>query len=744
MGKNDDVVSQMAERHNMTKVEKTNYSVTIGFALWALWLSSIYFIRGPLSYLKIHANADGYVSRAQWFGHWAAQGAASLLEPSMCNVDRMADFGMPTIVELLCSGGMPVQVVFVLLMFFQRFVGGVFTYKLLYELFRIPRGLAVLGGMAFTVGATRGENVGVEWIYLHFLHEPGFPLLLYAFSFLPINKLFRSSVLSVGIGLFLALTSQVEIGPVFTLPCAFLFGMIARSDLKRPSDYARYFFLTFVVGLGFLLYQWPHLLAAVLHAPNSARASLLTVDPTYRKAFNLFQYRMGKMFPHIILCFVWLFSFNKRSRPEVALLCMLLLTVFGGVFLRPFLNNYSEYIGFFSSFNLDRLFLYGPFFLVLASIMGLSRLPFGDLSIIVQRRSWQKTISPILLLSIVLCLCVANLSIASFEKQWHASLNLNRQGENWHRLYDNPELKALKRKIAYNPVPVRTVTVGAKDSTMVWQPAFNLAYGLETVDGFKMIYSGRFHEFWRLVVAPAYKASKNNLTRGFMDRYGSRMFLFPPEKDPEILPAAYNHVLLSLANVGYFIADKPVDDPRLELLPRVYTREMIEQWERKPIVKKIAGLLQDDYLGEPLYIYRNRDVFPRIFAVDKVRFFANDMDLLDALGDASISELRSTVFLVDKGMVELGQQSVAGVDEVDVLSYSLERIRVRSQSKKGHWLVLTNTYSPFWKCRINGEEYPLVAAYHAFMAVHVPRGVNEVEFVYSPPYTSWIKLLFGG
>lgn len=724
-----------------SQIKNNNLWITIGFAIWALWLSSVYFIRGPLSWLKIHANADGYVSLAKWFSLHAPQKAATLLDPSMCNVDRIADFGMPTIVEILCVAGIPVQIVFVLLMFFQRFIGGLFTYKLLKEIFRVPQSLAIICGMAFTVGATRGENVGIDWIYLHFLHEPGFPFLLYTVCMMSVQQLKSGSICALGIGLFISMTSQVDIGPIFTLPCALIFGLVARSDLKTWKDICKYLYLCILISLSFIFYQWPHLFAAVLHGPESARSSLLPVESTYSNAANLLKFRLTKMVPHLVLCVFWLIHFNRRSRQEIALLALILITVFGGVFLRPFVSNYSEYLGFFSSFNLDRLFLYGPFFLVVGATIGLSKISFGKLLITLQKGEWQKSIPPITVISVIFAVLIFNRSIGSFSIHWNASLNLNRQGENWHRLYDNPELKSLSREISGQPV--RTVTVGAKDDTKVWQPAFNLAYGLETADGFKMIYPGRFHEFWRIVVNKAYVATENNLTRGFMDRFGSRMFLFPPEGENEHLPSDYNKSLLSLANVGYFISDKPIDDPDLELLPQVYTQEMIYQWGNKPLIGKIKGILKDDYLGERLYIYSNKDVFPRAFAVQGVRIFQEDKELLEALYYATKKELWNNVFLSQHDIKDFKINTVNNQKaKVEFLSYSLEKSTILFTGEYETWVVFSNTYSPYWKCRINGVELKIVPAYHSFMAVQVPGGVHEVVFSYEPPYAGWMKTLF--
>jgi len=110
-----------------------------------------------------------------------------------------------------------------------------------------------------------------------------------------------------------------------------------------------------------------------------------------------------------------------------------------------------------------------------------------------------------------------------------------------------------------------------------------------------------------------------------MDVSGSRMFLFPPGPTETISGPPYNLDLLSLANVGYLISQKPLDDVRLQLLPQVYTAEKYQKWLKLDLPGKVHGILTSDYLGERLFVYENPLVLQRFFMVGdvKVQFCCN-------------------------------------------------------------------------------------------------------------------------
>lgn len=721
---------------------ETRWSAAL-FALWALWLSLPYFARGPLSYLKIAANADSHLSFLYWLKYHAATGYAALLHPVMCGTDRIADYGIPGLFDGV-AWILPVPIMYALMMGLQRWIGSWVTYRLLRRVFDAPVAAAALAGLTFSLGLARGEKPGSEWMFLHFLQEPGFPILLYFAARVPLDRWRAGWRAALGTGLLMATAMNIEIGLVFTIPCAFLFGLIARVDLRPWPRLVRYVAWWFVAGACVLLYQFPHLWAAMLNAPDSSRSIMQPELRTYAWAWGRLVKRLTAMLPVALLAGAWLARFRPRARTDWALLVLLLITFFFGPFSRPLGQLLWPYCPFLSGFFFDRLFLYGPFCLVCAAALGLARLPWPAWRIALTRgeRRWET--GALILPTLVLAALVGDLSLNVLRINWARSLFAERGAENWHRLYANPDLRALADLTRTQAV--RTVTCGAAHLPETWQPAFNIAYGLETADGFKNIYPWRYHQFWRQVVDGAYQASDDNMTRGFMDVSGYRMFLFPREAwEPESPAPRYSLPLLSLANVGYFISQAPLKDPALRLLPAAYPRERFEQWARRPVWGKIRGLFAGDYLGERLYVYANPEVFPRFFSVPRLRVFPHAPALLEALRTARRDELASAVFCTTAD-VPAGVDAAAdgGTGTVRVAACGLEGAELDVDYAAPGFLVFSGTYARFWVCRLDGQAIPVFPAYHALMAVSVPAGRHTVRWSYEPPYAGWVRALFPG
>lgn len=709
------------------------------FALWALWLCAPFVARGPLSYLKIHSNADSHVSFQYWLKAHAECGFAARLHPVMGGTDRVADYGIPSLFDYLAML-VPVQGAYVLMMFLQRFIGTAFTFLFLRRVFGIGVPWAAAAGLAFSLGLTRGTSTGAEWVFFHFLQEPGFPLLLYAFCRLPLTPWRPAALRFAALGLLMAMTMNLEIGLLFTLPCAYLFALMARADVRRPADALRLTALVFLAGLMVLLYLAPHLWAAVLNSPESSRAIMQAQKRTYGWASLRVLKMLQAMAPQALLALVWLVRLRWRARREVALLVLLLLTFVGGWYARPFGQQLWTYFPFLSGFFFDRLALYGPFCLICAAALGLSRLPWPQWTLTLRGLNGERTVGFETVPALIICLLIAQASL------WVGSINLersfaaDRRGESWHRLYRNPELRSLAERIGGRPL--RTVTVGAGDDAALWQPAFNIAYGLETADGFKNIYPWRYHRFWRQVVDVAYRASDDNLTHAFMDVSGYRMFLFPQKPGETLTEPPYNLNLLSLANVGYFISQRRLDDPRLTLLPQVYTQARINQWAARALPGKINGLLHDDYVGDALFVYENPEVMPRFFCAAALRVSETEAGLLDALRTASLAELKAAVFCETRDCTGIPRgSSGCPPGRVEVLSYTLEKSRLRVAGDAAGFLVHTSTYYPFWTCRVDGQPARVFPAYETFMAVAVPAGIHTVEWEYQPPYARWTAVM---
>jgi len=57
---------------------------------------------------------------------------------------------------------------------------------------------------------------------------------------------------------------------------------------------------------------------------------------------------------------------------------------------------------------------------------------------------------------------------------------------------------------------------------------------------------------------------------------------------------------------------------------------------------------------------------------------------------------------------------------------------IRAVTDSAAFLVLTDTWFPGWRARVNGVDQAVWRANHAFRAVWLPPGVHEIELRYRP------------
>jgi hypothetical protein len=89
-------------------------------------------------------------------------------------------------------------------------------------------------------------------------------------------------------------------------------------------------------------------------------------------------------------------------------------------------------------------------------------------------------------------------------------------------------------------------------------------------------------------------------------------------------------------------------------------------------------------------------------------------------------DLRQEVLLADCATApSVGPPTPASAE---VRAYGPTRVRVATASGAPAYLVLTDTWFPGWRVRVDGRDAVLWRADHAFRAVVVPAGRHEVEF----------------
>lgn len=203
-----------------------------------------------------------------------------------------------------------------------------------------------------------------------------------------------------------------------------------------------------------------------------------------------------------------------------------------------------------------------------------------------------------------------------------------------------------------------------------------------------------------------------------------------------IRPRDYYRIeLLSFLNVRYIVSPYPLDDPSLELIES-RDRELLLAREELRTGEKWRLNLKGEYgTGTALFIYRNRDVLPRYFLVDRVLSYATDHEMFAALSAASVPELHQTAYVGTSTAERLPALSLGGQQiPVEQLHATSDRVTLRTTASGTALLTTSMGYSRFWKACVDKAPSEVLRVNHAFIGVVAPAGTHEIELFYDPPY----------
>lgn len=174
-----------------------------------------------------------------------------------------------------------------------------------------------------------------------------------------------------------------------------------------------------------------------------------------------------------------------------------------------------------------------------------------------------------------------------------------------------------------------------------------------------------------------------------------------------------------------------VNSPLLDLLNVKYVlteQELGGKWE---LVYQGAGSVK---------VYRNREVLPRVFVVYRAEVVRSAAQSLERILDSTFDFRNSAVLESTPAGWAEPPESLVLENTVRIVEYVPNRVRVEVVTPADGLLVLTDTFAPGWKARLDGISTPVYIADHAFRAVVVPAGNHQIEFVYQP-LSFWVGVV---
>jgi hypothetical protein len=189
---------------------------------------------------------------------------------------------------------------------------------------------------------------------------------------------------------------------------------------------------------------------------------------------------------------------------------------------------------------------------------------------------------------------------------------------------------------------------------------------------------------------------------------------------------AYAHLQYMLPKISYPTPDSVRLSPVMDLLGVEYVifrRAIPESF--KP------ALVESDY-----WAMKNPSALPHVFVPRHVESVSDDKERLAKLSAPSFEP--SEVAYVE---MPVALPDVARGKTI-ILAEKHTEITVSANMETPGLVVLSDSWNTGWRCRLNGEEVPILRVDHALRGVLVPDGKNIVKFTYEPASLRWGLALF--
>lgn len=131
--------------------------------------------------------------------------------------------------------------------------------------------------------------------------------------------------------------------------------------------------------------------------------------------------------------------------------------------------------------------------------------------------------------------------------------------------------------------------------------------------------------------------------------------------------------------------------------------------------------------SEPIYLFRVPDPLPRTFVVGRARV-ADGRAALETLLDPRFDPRREIVVASGAGGTSAGS---AGHGRI--AAFRADRVEIEAELNGAGYVVLVDTFDPWWRATVDGEDTPVLRANVAFRAVSVGAGRHRIVFTYRPP-----------
>jgi len=180
-------------------------------------------------------------------------------------------------------------------------------------------------------------------------------------------------------------------------------------------------------------------------------------------------------------------------------------------------------------------------------------------------------------------------------------------------------------------------------------------------------------------------------------------------------------VLASRKGYPNFIMPDKVDLPLLDFLNVKYViSDNLGKRDKLTPVYRYKGLR----------VYRNKNVLPRAYAVQK-EVVANTKQALTYISSPQF-DFKKQVVLNKKPVYSGRAKTYSGKSSVRITNYEPNEVRISVTLRDRSLVVMSDNNYPGWNAYVDGKKVSLYEANVSFRAVAVNKGKHRLEFIYQP------------
>ena len=131
-------------------------------------------------------------------------------------------------------------------------------------------------------------------------------------------------------------------------------------------------------------------------------------------------------------------------------------------------------------------------------------------------------------------------------------------------------------------------------------------------------------------------------------------------------------------------------------------------------------------------LFENARVLPRAFVPARVRYEQTAPAVLSAMAQARDFSQTAWVLAPDRARQDVANGPGALTIRGDGAHFDID-----ATMEGDGWVVISEAAWHGWRADVDGRPAPIVAANHAFLGVHVPKGTHRVRLVYRPASFIW-------